>query len=146
MENDNPASLCSSTKRNCLECLKQFIRKHWTPKPIDPPKPDPTLDDMSGPQRSAEVMRYSILSLEFLLSPLGRLREWVRLNGKVSLVLLVPVLLILPLVTWILAQIAHWLEMLISISGTLIVFPIVALVAIAAVTGSILLLRAIFGP
>ncbi len=100
---------------------------------------------MSGPQRSAEVMRYSILSLEFWLSPLGRLREWVRLNGKVSAVLLIPTLLILPLITWVLAQIANWLEMLISISGNLIVFPIVALVAIAAVTGSILLLRAIFG-
>lgn len=60
------------------ERLKQFIQQHWQPKPIDPPKPDPQVEHLTGPQRSAEVMRYSILSLEFWLSPLGRLREWAR--------------------------------------------------------------------
>ncbi len=145
MYNDNPNTPCSFSIRKCLECLKQFVARHWHPKPIDPPTPDPGIEEMSGPQRSAEVMRYSILSLEFWLSPLGRLREWIRLNGKVSAVLLIPALLILPLITWILAQVAHWLTMLVEISGNLIVFPIVALVAIAAVTGPILLLRAIFG-
>jgi len=143
MENDN--SLIPPPKRNCIEGVKQFIRKHWQPQPIDPPKPDPEIENLSGPQRSAEVLKYSILSLEFWLSPLGRLREWVRLNGKLSAVLLIPALLILPLVTFIIGQIAHWLSMLVDISGNLILFPLVVLVATASITGTILLLRAIFG-
>jgi hypothetical protein len=91
------------------------------------------------------VCRYSILSLEFWLSPLGRLREWVRLNGKLSAVLLIPALLILPLVTWILVQIAGWIGILIGMAGNLILLPIVALLATAAITGVILLIRLIFG-
>lgn len=142
--NDNPTSL-SGQKRGCLECLKQFVLKHWHPKPIDPPKPDPDIENLTGPQRSAEVMRYSILSIEFWLSPLGRLREWVRLNGKASAVLLIPALLIVPLITFIVGQIAYWLSALVGVLGNLIVVPLVALVAVAAITGSVLLLRAIFG-
>ena len=143
MENDN--SLVQPPKRSCVECVKQFIRKHWQPKPIDPPQPDPEIEDLTGIQRSAEVFRYGILSLEFWLSPFGRLREWIRLNGKACAVLLIPALLILPLVTFIIGQVAHWLSMLVEISGNLILFPLVVLVATAAITGTILLLRAIFG-
>ena len=142
MENNN---LLPVPKRNCVECVKQFIQRHWQPKPIDPPQPDADLEDLNGVQRSAEVIRYSILSLEFWLSPLGRLREWIRLNGKLCAVLLIPALLILPLITWIISQIAHWLVMLVEMSGNLVVFPLIALVAVASITGTILLLRAIFG-
>jgi hypothetical protein len=127
------------------ERLKQFIQQHWQPKPIDPPKPDPQVEHLTGPQRSAEVMRYSILSLEFWLSPLGRLREWARLNSKACAVLLIPAALILPLITWIISQIAGWLITLIGISKHLIILPLLALLAVAAFTGTILLLRAIFG-
>lgn len=83
--------------------LKEFVQRHWQPKPIDPPTPDENVEELSGPQRSAEVIRYSILSLEFWLSPLGRLREWVRLNTKASVLLLIPTVIVLPLVTCILA-------------------------------------------
>jgi len=127
------------------ERLKQFIHQHWQPKPINPPKPDPEVEHLTGPQRSAEVMRYSILSLEFWLSPLGRLREWTRLNGKACAVLLIPAVLIVPLITWIISQIAGWIITLIGISKHLIILPLLAVVAVVAFTGTILLLRAIFG-
>jgi hypothetical protein len=142
MENNN---LLPAPKRNCVECLKQLVRKHWQPTPIDPPKPDTDLENLSGPQRSAEVIRYSILSLEFWLSPLGRIREWVRLNGKLCALLLIPALLILPLITFIISQIANWLIMLVDMMGNLIVFPVLLIIAVGAISGTILLLRAIFG-
>ena len=85
------------------------------------------------------------MSLEFWLSPLGRLREWIRLNGKACAILTVPTLLILPLVTVIINQVAHVMETLVDISGHLIILPIVALIALASITGVTLLLRAIFG-
>ena len=141
MENDKPLATCP--KRSCLECLKAFVRRHWQPKPINSPRPDPDLENLDGVQRSAETIRYSILSLEFWLSPLGNLREWIRFNGKISAVLLIPALLVLPLITFIIAEVAHWLVMLVEMSGNLILLPLVALVAIAAITASVLLLRAI---
>ena len=57
------------------------------------------------------------------------------------------VALVLPLaalITFILGQIACWLAMLVGIAGNLILIPLVALVAIAAITASILLLKSIF--
>jgi hypothetical protein len=141
MENNN----LPAPHRPCLERAKEFIRRHWTPTPIDPPKPDPKVDALTGAQRSAEVVRYSILSLEFWLSPMGKLREWVRLNSKLSAVLLIPAVLILPLITYILAQVAGWLVILVSISGHLIILPLMAVLAVVAIVATISLLRAIFG-
>jgi hypothetical protein len=142
---DNPTALCSPQKRNCIECLKQLIRRHWKPKPIDPPQPDSEIENLTGPQRSAEVIKYSILSLEFWLSPLGRLREWVRLNGKLSAVLLVPALLVVPLITFIVWQIATWFAFLVQIAGSLIVLPLAILAATVLITGVVILTRILLG-
>jgi len=128
-----------------LSKLGTFLRQHWQPKPIDPPQVDPELKKLDDLRRSAEVIRYSILSLEFWLSPLGRLREWVRLNGKVSAVLLVPALLVLPLITFIVRQVAQWLGLLLSISGKLIVLPLVVLIAAGVIMFTLVLFRAILG-
>ena len=100
---------------------------------------------MPGPVRAAEVLRYSVLSLEWWLSPLGRLRELVRLNAKLSAILFVPALLVIPVIILIFSQIAEWLVILVGIAEYLIVFPVVGLIAVAAITGVVLLLRYIFG-
>ncbi len=99
---------------------------------------------MNGPQRSAEVIRYSILSVEYWLSPLGRLREWVRLNSKLSMVLLIPGILVLPLVSWIVYLIAGWAAMLVALAGNLIVLPIAVLIVLVCVRAVICVLKAIF--
>jgi len=114
------------------------IEEFWQPKPITPPTVDPDLERMNGPQRAAEVMRHSILSVEYWLSPLGRVREWFRLNSKLSMWLLIPGVLVLPLVTWILYLVAGWVMMIVGIAGHLIVLP----VAVVVVVG---VLRIIFG-
>jgi hypothetical protein len=127
------------------ERLKQLIQQHWHPKPIDPPAPDADVKDLTGPQRSAEVFRYSILSVEWWLSPNGKLREWLRLNGKISGVLLIPAVLVIPLVTFILWQAWTWTGWLVAIAGNLILFPLAALVALGVLLGVIALLRSIIG-
>ena len=127
-----------------LECVRGFLRKHWQPKPIEPPTVDPDLEDLSGVQRSAEVIRWSVLSLEFWLSPLGRLREWVRLNSKLCAILIVPALLVLPLITFILIQVTYWLALLVQMTGNLILFPLAALMALLAISAVVLMVRAIF--
>jgi hypothetical protein len=121
----------------------QTIKRQWQPAPITPPTVDPDLEHLNGVQRSAEVLRYSILSVEWWMSPNGRLREWLRLNGKGSAILLIPALLILPLVGLILWQFLCWTVLLVALAGKLIVLPIAALIAVVVIKSVLMLLKII---
>jgi hypothetical protein len=120
------------------------IQKYWEPKAIVPPKPDPALETMNAPQRSAEVIRYSLASLEFWMSPLGQMREYVRLNARLCMILLIPSALVLPLVSWIIYLVAGWIAMLVGLAGKLIVLPIAALIAVVSIKAVICVLRVLF--
>jgi hypothetical protein len=120
------------------------IQKYWEPKPIAEPKPDTDLETMNAPQRSAEVIRYSLASLEFWMSPLGQMREYVRLNARLCMILLIPSALVLPLVSWIIYLVAGWVAMLVGLAGKLIVLPIAALLAVVSFKGVIYVLKAMF--
>jgi hypothetical protein len=119
-------------------------KSSWQPKPIDPPKVDPDLHHLDGLTRSAESFRYSILSIEWWVSPNGRLREWVKHNTHLAAWLIIPAILVVPVVTFILWQLAKWVTMLTSITGHLIILPILALVAALVILVVIAIVKAIF--
>ena len=96
-------------------------------------------------QRAGEVLRYSVLSIEWWISPNGTLREWLRLNGKVSSILLIPAVLIVPLVTFVLWQVAKWIVLLVQIASNLIVLPLAALAAGILITGIVIVARMLLG-
>ena len=123
----------------------QFIRQQWQPKAGKPPVVDPELTEMCSIERSAEVTRYSILSLEWWLSPKGTLREWLRLHSKLGCLLLIPAALILPVITFILWQIAGWMGALLSIASHLILFPLAALLALMIFLFVMAVIRTILG-
>ena len=125
--------------------VRDFFRRHWNPKKIEPPKADPDLEELDPATRSCEVVRYSILSAEFWLSPNGTLREWFKLNGMISAVLVIPAVIVMPLVSLILWQIAKWMGWLVGIAGHLILFPLVALAGIAVAFVVVGIIRIIFG-
>ena len=112
---------------------------------IEPPKVDPELEDLDPATRSAEVIRFSLLSLEWWLSPNGTLREWFKLNGKISSILLIPAVMVMPLVTFILWQCAKWMGWLVSIAGNLILFPLIGIAGIGIALVVVAILRVIFG-
>ena len=114
--------------------LSRRVKRQWNPKPIDPPKVDPEIETLDPIQRSAESIRYSILSTEFWLSPKGQVREWLRHNGRLAVLLAIPAFLVVPIITWILVQFSSWLRLMVSISGHLIVLPILALIALVVVS------------
>lgn len=121
------------------------IKAHWNPKPIQPPVVDPDLPKLTGLQRATESLRYSILSVEWWLCPNGKLREWLRINGKLGSVLLVPAVLVVPLITFILWQMSKWVGWLVSIAGNLILFPLAAFGAVVVTAGVAILIRTLFG-
>jgi len=125
--------------------FRDFIKRHWNPEKIEPPKVDPELEALDPATRSAEIIRYSILSAEFWLSPQGTLREWFKLNGKISAVLIIPAVVVMPLVSLILWQVAKWLGWLVGIAGHLIMFPLVALAGIVVSLIVVAILRAFIG-
>jgi hypothetical protein len=124
--------------------FRDFVRRHWQPSKIEPPKVDPDLEDLDPATRSAEVIRYSLLSFEWWISKNGTLREWLKLNGKISSLLLIPAVLVMPLVTFILWQISLWLGWLVGIAGNLILFPLIGIVGIGIAFLVVAILRAVF--
>jgi hypothetical protein len=110
-----------------LTKFRELLRWSWNPKPIDPPRID-DLSPLDPLTRSAEAIRYSILSVEFWVSSDGQVREWLRNNGRLALLLSIPGLLVIPLVVFILVQIATGMDALVSVAGSLVLLPLFALV------------------
>jgi hypothetical protein len=121
--------------------LIERLKAHWNPRPIEPPKVDPELTTLDGLQRVVESFRYTALTLEWWLSANGKLREWLRLNSKIGSVLVIPAVIVVPLISFILWQIAKWTGWLVSIAGNLILFPMAALVAVIVILAVIAVLR-----
>lgn len=111
----NPPPEPDSNRPNRLA----VIHRLWDPAPIDPPTVDPNLQDLPWPSRSAEVLRYSILSVEHWLSQGGSLREFIRLNLWFGVILTVAAVLIVPPVTMVLEGAARWSELLSAIIGNI---------------------------
>lgn len=95
------------------------IHRLWDPTPIAPPTVDPNLQDLPWPARSAEILRYSILSIEHWLSQGGSLREFIRLNLWFGVILTIAAVLIVPPVTMVLEGAAKWTELLSAIIGNI---------------------------
>ena len=94
-------------------------------------------------ERSAEVFRYGFNRLEYWLSPKGWLREWVRFNIRLALLLAVPSFLVVPLVTYMLGQLSIWSAMLAQTTSRMILFPLSALMIVGLVSGLIYIARAL---
>lgn len=80
----------------------------WSPNPVYKPVIDSDLPHLNWPERSVEVLVYSVLSFEHWLSPKGLLREWFRLNLAIAVVLMVCAVVLVPSVTIVLQGVAEW--------------------------------------
>lgn len=135
-----PRSLPSGTpSQNWVSRCRRFILQHWRPEPIEPPKVDPELPHLSGAERSAEVLRYSVLSAEHWLSPKGWLREWLRFNAKLASLLFVPSLLVVPLITFTLGQFRTWVDLLVATTTGMVLFPLSALLVVGLISALVYL-------
>ena len=105
----------------------------FKPEPIQKPTVDTHLNNLSPLSRSTECIRYSLLSIEFWISPDGHLREWLRRNLMLYAWLIVPAIFVMPAIGFILWQLTGWLSMLTGIVGKLIFLPILILLAFVVV-------------
>jgi hypothetical protein len=116
----------------------------WNPQPIPQLQVDPELTNLCGTQRMVEALRYFILSTEYWISPDGVLREWLRVMAKAGILILCPLVIFMPTVTFALWQVALWVAFLVMITKSLIVFPLAALAAIALSGVLVIVVRSLF--
>jgi hypothetical protein len=86
----------------------RLARRVWGPAPVPKPVIPTDLEYLTWPERSVAVVGHAMLSLEYWLSRGGWLREWVRLNLWLAVVLIVAALLVIPPVTAVLEGFRDW--------------------------------------
>jgi len=102
----------------------------WSPRCLQQPQVDPALTELHPVVRVAEVLRYSLTKFEYWLSPGGYVREVARLSILLAIILGFPVLMVLPLVTLLLVQVAGWTDLILKILLNAAAIAAVAVVAI----------------
>ena len=121
--------------------IKRAFKVVWNPQPIPRPTVDPDLSQLNVAQRMVESVRFFVLTCEHWLSSDGMLREWLRVTGRLGLLILSPMLIFTPAITFGLWQLALWTEFLVSISKNLVLVPLVALAAVTLVGLLVIILR-----
>ena len=128
---------------NLARRARNFVLRHWEPKPLEPPVIDAELEKLTPVERSTEALRHFVLSLEYWLSPKGALRAWIRFNLRLAAVLAVPCLLVVPLVTFALRQIRAWVEQVVQSTSSFIMFPLSALLIVGLISALLALSRSL---
>ena len=99
--------------------LSSLVSRFWNPVPIPRPEIDVELASMSWPERTAEVICFTLLSIEHWLSQGGLLREWIRLNLWLAVILSVAAVLVVPPVTAVLEGASEWTAIVAAIIGNI---------------------------
>ena len=121
--------------------MQNNLLTSFKPEPIQKPTVDTHLKDLAPLARSTECIRYSLLNLEFWISPEGHAREWLRRNIRIGAWLFIPAIFVMPAIGFILWQLTGWLAMLMSIVGKLIALPLLILLAFIVIKIVLALLK-----
>lgn len=97
------------------ERRSSVLRQVWDPQVLPKPEIDPELHQLDWPERCAEVLRYTLLELEHWLSHKGILREWIRLNLYLAVILSVGALMVIPPLTAVMEGVSDFSILLDSI-------------------------------
>ncbi len=112
-------ALSSEVKPSLTMRLTQWFQ----PTAIDPPQVYPRLTKLRPLPRAGEVLRYTFHRAEHWLSPGGLLREWVRHNLRLALVVTIPLLIFAPALTLMMTHATEWSAQLLDIAGNLAQIP-----------------------
>jgi hypothetical protein len=126
-----------------IDWLKQRLKLQWSPQPISAPQVDHELAHLNGVQRMVESIRFFTLTAEHWICSDGVLREWLRIMFKIALVIICPLAVFMPTVTFALWQMALWTAFLVVITKNLSLFPLTALAALTLVGVLVITLRSL---
>ena len=125
--------------------LRELAGRCLQPVEIAAPAVDSRLRQMHPLARGSEVIRYTVLRTEYWLSPRGTLREWLKFNLKLALLLGIPALLLTPFISILLTSGVEWSGKLAEIAKNLAVVPAWLGTALLILSGIGVLKRLMFG-
>lgn len=99
----------------------------WNPKPVTVPEINPKAFERHPLVRASEILRYSLHRLEYWVSPNGMLREWLRLNLLLAFLVGITGIILAPLVTILLGEIAEWIQLILQIVTGLVSIALAAI-------------------
>ncbi|THB67525.1 MAG: hypothetical protein D6E12_08490 [Desulfovibrio sp.] len=82
--------------------LKSCLPRPATP--LNKPQVAEDFQDLGALERVVESLRYNTLSLEYAVSPKGGLRQWLKLNLALLLLVGLPVLILAPVIVYLLKE------------------------------------------
>jgi hypothetical protein len=126
-----------------IDALLQRLKLGWNPQAISAPKVDDDLGNLNGVQRTVESVRFFALTVEHWISNDGVLREWLRIMLKIALVIVCPLAIFMPTLSFALWQIAVWTAFLVVITQNLVLFPLTALAALTLIGALVITLRSL---
>lgn len=88
-------------------------------------------------------MRFTFSRLEYALSPLGHLREFMKLNVRLAIAMAIPALLVAPLVTLAIQQFKTWVTMITETLSSFVLFPLSVVLSIILVCGMVYIGRSV---
>ena len=115
------------------------------PVALERPVVDPELEQLNPIERAGEVLRYSVLRVEYWLSRRGTLREWIRLTFVLAIFAGIPAVVLAPVITGVLTSAVTWSAILADIARNLAMVPAWVGTALLALSGIALLRRLMFG-
>jgi len=65
------------------------------------PRIDPDLENRPALERSTEVLRYTLVTMEQSISPEGKLRGWLKYNVRILIWIGIPILLFVPILGYL---------------------------------------------
>lgn len=131
-ENTDLAKVHRQPPTSLRGSLTSAVRQAWHPIPVPKPEIDRELPRLPGIQRSAEVLRFKVLQLEYSVSPDGALRGWLKLNVLLSLIIGIPAIFLVPILTYLFSSFVSWTSFLLQ-SALNILYTLLVVVAIGAV-------------
>lgn len=100
------------------ESINKMMRSYFPSGPSELKKPfvDKKFSSLSVFERIIEAVKYNFLSFEYALSPKGGLRYWIKLNISLLLLFAIPILLFVPLLTYLFSNISSLSELFSNIT------------------------------
>jgi hypothetical protein len=121
--------------------LFTLVRDAWQPVSISAPTIDRGLNEMMVLERVTEIFRYQLLQTEYMVSPGGGLRAWLRMNMLVAMVLIIPATLVVPVLTMLAGSFATLTGFLYQASMNLFYTVITLIGTVASVLTFISILK-----
>ena len=156
-KNDKTVKEYSTTSKNVSQVpinqktIDRSIRKTISPYfptnhvPLEKPSIDKNFKNLSHIERVTESLRYNVHCLEYSISPKGGLRHWIKINIALLILFGIPVMIFMPLITYLIGGVAEISGLLANASqylfeGALNILKLIGVV-IAVILGLIILLR-----